>query len=41
VRFQQIVEELHVQFVVFNDQDFFNHWVPLRARPTSGVSRTS
>jgi hypothetical protein len=28
VRFEQIVEELHIQLVVFNDQDGLRHSLP-------------
>src|SRR5690606_32374066 len=44
VRFQEIVEELHIQFVVFHDQDGFGHspppWRPA-ASATSGIPAAS
>jgi hypothetical protein len=36
--FQQVAKELHVQFVVFNDQDGFRHPVPPHSRIAGDVN---
>ena len=41
VRFQQVVEELHVELVVLHDQDGLGHWpphFPLPQRPRGPFS---
>jgi hypothetical protein len=39
VRFKQVVEELHVQLVVFHDQDGLRHSIPPSSSTRAAVAR--